>query len=473
MVAALLFTACGVGSPASPTQTTSSVAGSPGAGTAKACSTTVGAGATAYPGWPGAGQVTTTSTFIPYLVSSELSIGPNRVLMTIIDQQNKNIASADAKLELAFYDLASDPSAPVSQADAEFLDTGTPAAGFYHAMTTFPCWGDWGVQATFTQPNGTPGTTRVVFDVEANSSTPAIGAAAPPADSPTATDAAGIARISTDTTPDADDYRMTITQAEQAGKPAVIVFATPAFCRTATCGPTLDRVQAVSAPYKPKVNIVHVEPYILQQTSTGLQPVLDEQGNLQVVPSAITFGLPSEPYTFVLDSGGRVAFKFDGVMGEDELRAALDSVTTGSPLGSLPVPSLQAAPTETGGPVGGPPWTDTEAEECSDLVSSSAFWQLTNYWLGDIRPPDKVGVGDREYVTNIVRFFTYSPGPRAVSTAAWNAFVEASTTAQALFAQPMTPQQFADGWRPLLASAEEVSRQCAVVITWANQNLPH
>jgi hypothetical protein len=319
------------------------------AGPACAPNAAAAAGPTSYAGWPGSGQVTSNAPFIPLLVSSELAVGPNRVLVTIIDQKNDNIASADAKLDLSFYNLAADPQTPVSKAQAEFLDTGTPAAGFYHAMDSFPCWGDWGMEATFTPASGQTGTTRLVFDVLPTSSTPAIGAKAPPANSPTATDAAGIAAISTDATPDPDYYKLTITQAEGAGKPAVIVFATPAFCRTATCGPTLDRVQSIGAAYKPDVNFVHVEPYILQQTPTGLQPVYDEEGNLQVVPAAIAFGLPTEPYTFVLDSQGRVSAKFDGIMGKDELSAALDAVTGRTPPASpgATSPSPAAAPSTT------------------------------------------------------------------------------------------------------------------------------
>jgi hypothetical protein len=94
-------------------------------------------------------------------------------------------------------------------------------------------------------------------------------------------------------------------------------------------------VQSVGQPYKPMANFVHVEPYVLQETSTGLQPVLDKDGNLQVVPAALAFGLPTEPYTFVLDAKGRVAAKFDGIMAEDELRAALEAVTSSSPAGSV------------------------------------------------------------------------------------------------------------------------------------------
>jgi hypothetical protein len=53
--------------------------------------------------------------------------------------------------------------------------------------------------------------------------------------------------------------------------------------------------------------------------------------------------LPTEPYTFVLDSQGRVAFKFDGIMAEDELRGALESVAAGVPAKTVS-PGASATP---------------------------------------------------------------------------------------------------------------------------------
>jgi hypothetical protein len=47
--------------------------------------------------------------------------------------------------------------------------------------------------------------------------------------------------------------------------------------------------------------------------------------NLPVpVPATVEWGLPTEPYIFVVDSAGRVTAKFEGVASDDELRAAAD-----------------------------------------------------------------------------------------------------------------------------------------------------
>jgi hypothetical protein len=306
-----------------------------------ACAPNVGAAPTSYPGWPGGDQaVATNEDVIPFLAMRDLAVGPNRFLVTIVDNANQVIAAPGIGVKLRFFNLAADPNNPTSSPDAFFLDAGN-GKGLYRSNVDFACWGDWGVELTVEQASRRD-TARVVFDVQATSSTPAIGEAAPAVETPTATDAAGIAAISTDPDPDPDWYGMTIAQAVTSGRPSLIVFATPAFCQTATCGPTLSLVKSAAAPYKGRVNLLHVEPYILQTTPTGLQPVLDPQGRLQAVAAADDFGLISEPFTFVVDSAGKVAAKFAGLMDPVEIRAALDAVTTGTPVGASP--GASAAP---------------------------------------------------------------------------------------------------------------------------------
>jgi hypothetical protein len=112
----------------------------------------------------------------------------------------------------------------------------------------------------------------------------------------------------------------------EAGQPFALVFATPAFCRTATCGPTLDVVKSVADYYKDRVNFVHVEPYELQQVDGRLQPVLSEQNLPIAVDATNEWGLPTEPYVFIIDGEGKVFAKFEGIAGTDELEEALGAV---------------------------------------------------------------------------------------------------------------------------------------------------
>ncbi len=318
-------------------------------GAANACAPGGSSGSASYPGWPGGGAPVGGADLIPEVVSTELTVGPDRFLMTIIDSKNNLVAASNVGVDLRFFELARDPASPVAAATATFMDSGN-GLGLYRASVTFPCSGDWGAEVVTHRASGDT-TSRVAFPVQAQSTTPAIGAPAPHADTPTATSATGIAAISTDPNPDPDFYRMTITQAVTAGKPALIIFATPAFCRTAVCGPTLGIVKSVAAGFKGPVNFVHVEPYLMEQGTGGLQPILDEGGNLQPVQSVDTYGLQTEPYTFVVDAQGRIAAKFEAMVGRDELTAALDAVTGRA---ASPAPGGPGVPAGSPAPGGSP-----------------------------------------------------------------------------------------------------------------------
>jgi hypothetical protein len=88
----------------------------------------------------------------------------------------------------------------------------------------------------------------------------------------------------------------------------------------------LDRLKEVAADYRDRVAFVNVEPYELQMTPNGLQPLLGEEGQLQPVPAVTEWGLRVEPYVFVVDAEGRVAAKLEGAIDEEELRAELEGL---------------------------------------------------------------------------------------------------------------------------------------------------
>lgn len=280
--------------------------------------------ATSYPGWPVAGSQK--ADFIPSLVSTELVVGQDRFLLQMVDPQNKPIASSDAKVQLQFFDLAHDPAKAVSDTAATFLPVGS-GRGLYRASVTFSCAGDWGVLISTTLPGQPAKSARGVFQVRAAAHTPALGSRMPPLDTPTAASAEEIRRISTDRTPDADFYRASVRQLLDAHKPFLLVFATPAFCKSATCGPTLDQVEEAAQPFKDRVAFVHVEPYQLRFDGTSLQPVLGgEPPDLQTIPIVEQLGLITEPFTFAVDRTGAIVAKFEGIVGRDELDEVLGAL---------------------------------------------------------------------------------------------------------------------------------------------------
>jgi hypothetical protein len=271
------------------------------------------------PGWRGP-NFSGDAQFVPIILSSDLSVGPSRFVLTLIDPENRLISSPDLEVELAFYDLAADPANPQEETPGRFIWAVEGDRGLYAANVDFSRAGKWGVEVAAQGPTGPTMRERIVFDVKLQSSTPAIGAPAPPSTTPTAESLEAVASISTDDDPDLDFYRISIRRAIDLGQPFVVVFATPKFCTSRVCGPTLDNVKALAGPYKSRVNFIHVE--VVEN--------LEQPDQLEYVPSFYEWGMQTEPWVFVVDSDGRVRAKYEGVVGADELEGVLDNVIRSS-----------------------------------------------------------------------------------------------------------------------------------------------
>ncbi len=261
---------------------------------------------------------------IPVLASTEIAQGPNRFLFSLTDPAGAILAAPDVEVQLQFYDDDVDPDAVAFEADSRFLWAIEDVRGLYAADVTFPHSGRWGTRFNATFPDGRTETVRADYDVWETTTTPPIGSPAPAIDTPTAADVGGdISRISSDPVPVERFYDLSILDAIEADEPAVIAFVTPAFCQTATCGPTLERVKEVAVNHPEGVNFVHVEPYLMQTRDGYLQPLLSEDGALQSAPWTERWGLRTEPYVVVIDAEGLVRAKFEGAITVDELEAAL------------------------------------------------------------------------------------------------------------------------------------------------------
>jgi hypothetical protein len=260
---------------------------------------------------------------IPVLASSELAQGPNRFLFSLTDPQGQLLAAPDVDVRLEFYDGSADPDAVVFETDSRFLWAVEDLRGLYAADVDYPRPGRWGTRFHATFPDGRTETVRVDYDVRETTSTPPLGTVAPIVDSPTSADVGGdLGQISSDPDPVERFYELSILEAVEADAPAVISFVTPAFCQTATCGPTLEKVKSVAEGH-PDVNFVHVEPYRMHVQNDYLQPLLSEEGGLQSAPWTIVWGLRTEPYVVVLDADGIVRAKFEGAITVEEIEDAL------------------------------------------------------------------------------------------------------------------------------------------------------
>ncbi len=321
----LAIAACtGSGDAGSTSSPSAAVVGSASTGPAP-CPTAPAPNPADPPGWPVPGSAAAGAIF-PVIVSSEQICGPNRFLFSFLDSQSNPVAGPDRTASVSFYDLGRDPAKPVSTEKATFLWAIEGARGLYVTNTRFDEAGEWGAEFRTSAQGGQPQTIRMRFQVKPTGSPVPIGGAAPSVKTPTAADVGGdLAKLSSDQHPYAPFYQTSVDQALAEHKPFVLVFATPAFCTSGQCGPTLDIIKGVAAK-EPGVTFINVEPYKLQYADGKLQPVLDGNGQLQPVDATNAYGILTEPWIFVVDRAGKVSASFEAVVSPEELTAAVDAV---------------------------------------------------------------------------------------------------------------------------------------------------
>jgi len=270
------------------------------------------------PGASGEGEI------FPNIISGELIEGENRIIFTFQAASGQPIATPDRTASVTFTGPGGET---VAGSDPEFVWSIEDVVGLYVTKATFPVAGDWMASFTTAAPDSPEQTIPFSFQVKTDASVVWPGEDAPSVDTPTLADVGGdVAKISSDADPDPAFYETSVADALAAKEPFVLVFATPKFCQTKTCGPTLEKIKAVAADH-PDVTFINVEPYLLEDVEGQLQPDLSADGQLQAAPATTAYGLLVEPFVFVVDADGVVTDSYELIFTTDEIDAALDALS--------------------------------------------------------------------------------------------------------------------------------------------------
>lgn len=260
-------------------------------------------------------------TLRPVLASTDLAVGRNRLVFALLDPSGAPIKASAARLTLSRPQESA--AAPYSQTEAAFRPWPGGPGGVFSAWVEFPQAGTWLSEITPVDGKAQGDLGRLVFPVKERSASPALGAPAPRSQNRVAREGAALLEeVTSDPHPDPDLYTMTIAEALTTGKPLVVTFATPAFCTSATCGPQVDAVKELKNALGQRANFIHVEIYDNPKEMEG------DISKARLSPIVQEWNLPSEPWTFIVDSQGRIAAKFEGFASSDELREALEQVLT-------------------------------------------------------------------------------------------------------------------------------------------------
>ena len=274
------------------------------------------------------------------LATPDLAPGTRRFAMVLTDGSG---IVAFPVVQVASYkypdgsDATADREGPLETVLARYFGFPYGTRGIHVTELTFDEVGLWGVEASVPQPDGSVATIEVLMEVRETTMSVDVGEVPPLVDSRTLADVEDVSDLTTGSQRDESLYQISLADALQNGKPTVVVFASPAFCTNAVCGPQVEVLSNLSATYGDAADYVHVDlfsnPKEIQGdlTRAKLSPLLEE------------WGLVSQEWTFVMNRDGEVVGRFENFAPQAELEPSLESVLAAEE----PEPTATAVPATT------------------------------------------------------------------------------------------------------------------------------
>ena len=269
------------------------------------------------PASTGAGDAITAASVTPILATTVLRTGSQRfafILEGKVALITIPTVSVSARPE-------STDTTPGSPANAVFSKWPFGTRGSYVAELAFDAPGTWLIAI---ESDAIDGVVEFPVEIASETSIPEIGAVPPFSNTKTLETTQGdFVSLTSHQRPDPDLYAFSIAKSLFSGRPSVIVFASPAFCTSPTCGPQVDTIVDLKNSHPDDAEFIHVEifdnPEVIQgDLSRGvLSPHLAEWG-IDKLPD-----YNNESWTFVLGRDARITHRFEGYVTLEELEIAL------------------------------------------------------------------------------------------------------------------------------------------------------
>jgi hypothetical protein len=278
-----------------------------------------GCGQAAAPAAQPAAPAAQSGDVTPQFAFSEAVVGRNRIAIGLL-RNGGPLNDPGAKVHLRFFDLDEQNPQVKFEADAKYFGAGLPA-GFYVAYPTLDKAGNWGIEIQTQLPGqAQPSVSKLALKVKEKSDVPNVGQPGIATKTATAADTPP-EQLSSGQNPNPAMYQLSLDAALASGKPTAVLFATPAFCATATCGPSLSVMEGLQKTYGDKMNFIHVEVY--------KYPFSESAANGSLSAPMTAWGLRSEPWLYLIDAKGMIAARFEGGITKEEIGPALEKLIAG------------------------------------------------------------------------------------------------------------------------------------------------
>lgn len=249
--------------------------------------------------------------------TSDYAVGTNRVSFLVLDNEARLVERPTARVWIA----RGLKEAPFAETTARLEPVGVPGGddagvgGIYVARVETPSAGTYWLLAEPVGGRKVQALGNVV--VRERSKAPAVGDQAIASRTPTLSSTNGdLTVLTTSRRPDRHLYEVSVAEALAGHEPFVVSFATPQFCQSRTCGPTVDVLSAVRKRMVGSgVRFIHVEVYTDNDPAKGVNQWMKQ------------WRLPTEPFTFVVDRHGAIRAKLEGAFSVAELEQAARAVS--------------------------------------------------------------------------------------------------------------------------------------------------
>lgn len=284
------------------------------------------------------------------VASFDLHVGPDRRLIAAVFTADRALLGG-GEVEFELGHLGDEPGGEATvdrRATARWLPVpGSPVtaagdapaplddpllAGVYAARVDLDRPGYWGLRVVARTADGALREGRTVLLVNASAEVVDVGDPAPLVANatledvragrvaPSALDSRLMGRDDPD--PAALLHATTVADALAAGRPVVVVIATPVYCQSRVCGPLTETMVDVAARYADRASVVHLEVW----------EDFDEQRLNDAAAAWIrTERGGNEPWVFLVGADGDVVARWDNVLDLDELERLLAALPVVGP----------------------------------------------------------------------------------------------------------------------------------------------
>jgi hypothetical protein len=228
---------------------------------------------------------------------------PTRLPYLVSDREGVPLAAMTGP---ATFTVSKDGDVVVEDLEVQPRSEGVERA-YLPLNITFPELGVYDVSALY-EGDEISGNVQVYAVEEVGP--PLVGQPLPPVVTPTVLLSQEVDPICT-RVPQCPFHEVSLDTALAAGKPVVLLVASPAYCQTAICGPVLDNLMAIVGE-RDDISVIHAEVYRDPKSAPDLASAA-----LAGLPEA--YELDFEPVLYVTDAAGEVTARADVIVDSSEM----------------------------------------------------------------------------------------------------------------------------------------------------------